>query len=477
MTYNKEFVEILKTNLYDVNHEMVGDYYYEWTVENWNKISKEVCVFSPKFHALGYKWKLELYPNGVDDFYKGNVSLYLNRDNDDDDCSVHVPVNRVFFIRNCNDKYTYRAATLPIEFLSKSIPSSGHPNLIKKDELFTNNPYTNRSIIENNKCVVGVYFQVYKKEKGLFHREITCFIDDEDKIVKNNGFYEWKVGNWSKHSNKERSPTFTIGDYRWALEIHKDGDGSDNKKYVSLYLFCLNPEIKKGGTWANAILYLRNCEDDTDCFCFDVLEMRNFNTNEKDWGFPKLIKKKELFKCKQSKKCVVQNDKCIAGVYLHIYGDGKAPLQGNQPVFNAPPQQYPQSQNVQNPPPPYYPTNQGMNNNSQMPQYPPYQNTPYQYPPYQYPPYQYPPPFYYPPSTNQDMSNAPSMASVPPMPPMPPMQPMQPMQPMPQYPPYQGQPYQNYPYPNAPYQEPPPSYYSTDVFPNNSGNQEKGDPK
>ncbi|ORX48997.1 hypothetical protein BCR36DRAFT_398031 [Piromyces finnis] len=169
MENNKEFIEILKNNLTDTNHELVGDYFYEWKIENWSKISNETCVCSPYFEAYGHRWKLELYPKGVDDFYNEYVSLYLNRDNEKDDCGVHIPVNRVFFIRNYNDKYCYRSATLPIEYLSKSIPSCGHPNLIKKTELFTKTQYSNKPLIENNKCIVGVYFQIYKKEQGLFY--------------------------------------------------------------------------------------------------------------------------------------------------------------------------------------------------------------------------------------------------------------------------------------------------------------------
>ncbi|ORX48998.1 hypothetical protein BCR36DRAFT_221608, partial [Piromyces finnis] len=157
----------------------------------------------------------------------------------------------------------------------------------------------------------------------LFKKEITCFVDDEDRIVKNDGFYEWEVGKWNRSYGKERSPSFVIGDHRWSLELYRDGDGSENRKYVSVYLVCLNPEFnKEEGTWVNAILYLRNCEENTESFCFDVLEIRNFNRNNRDWGFSRLIKKKALFESKTNKP-VIENGKCIVGVYLHIYGKGK----------------------------------------------------------------------------------------------------------------------------------------------------------
>lgn len=473
MTYSKEqfnLIDKLKSTLRDVDHEILGDYFYEWKIDNWNKISNEEKVYSPEFNFYGHKWKLELYPNGVDDFYKGNISLYLYRDDEKDDCCVHIAVNRVFFIRNYDDYSCFHSATLPIEYLSKSIPSSGHPNLINKSQLYIKNEYLNKSLIENNRCVLGVYFQIYKNEKGLFKREITCYVDDEDKVVKDKGFYEWKVGNWNKSRRNipEISPVFNVGDQRWRLELYKDGDGDANKKYVSIFLKCLNPEFNKPeGTWVNGILFIRNCDDDTDCFYFDVLEFRNFNVNNVDWGFPKLIKKKELFvKSKSSNKSVIENDRCIVGAYFHIYKDGKGKKENkaeNQPSSDTqqilPP--------YQNPPPYSYSTNTGTNqnlNNAPVPQYQPYQNSPYPvqqgpFPPYQnppypiqqgpVPPYQYPPPYYSPVNNipNQNINNAPIQ----------------------QYPPYQNPPYQDTPpmynsFQNNPFQNNP---FQNNLFQNN----------
>jgi hypothetical protein len=245
--------------------------------------------------------------------------------------------------------------------------------------------------------------------------------------------------------------------------LYKDGDGSENKKYVSVYLKCLNPEYNKTeGTWVNAIIFIRNCENDTNNFCFDVLEPRNFNKNNVDWGFSKLIKKKDLFiKGKFSNKPVIENDKCIVGVYFHIYGKGKAKkdnMGGYQSSSNAPAQQYPPYQNTL---PSYTPnTTQGQSNPAQ--QYPPGQEPPpyysmndpsqQQYPPYQYPPYQYPPnpmqqypPYQYPPYQYSPYQNSPYQASAPPF----------------QYPPYQG---------GAPFQNPPPYYYP----PPNQENSNRG---
>jgi len=442
-----EFINILKNKLNDVNHELIGDYFYEWEVENWSKISKKQVVYSPEFYALGHKWKLELYPNGVDVFYKGNISLYLYRDNEEDDCCVHLAVNRVFFIKNYYDSSCYQAATLPIEYLGKSIPSSGHPNLISTSKLYTVNGYNNKSLVEKNKCIFGVYFQIYKTEKGLFEREITCYIDDENKVVKDKYFYEWEVRNWSRNkSTRINSPEFTVGGLRFTLDLYKAGDGYDNRKYVSIFLKCLNPGYNRNGTWINAIIFIRNSYKDSNCYCYDVLEMRKIDVNNIDWGFSKLIKQKDLYKKNiNSKYCLVENDKCVIGAYIHVYEEGKVNLQinngpgqssSNCPTYQDPP---PYSSINTNPTPLFnnvppvqpYPLNQN----------PVYPNGPYQSPSFSNSPYPYPnPPYSNPPYPNPPYSN----------------------------PPYPNPPYQYPPYPNnQPYQNPPPSYYSNPIFPPN----------
>jgi len=54
-----------------------------------------------------------------------------------------------------------------LEYYDKNNTSSGY-NLIETSQLFNKNKFTHRPIIENDKCVVGVYLQIYpscKKEE------------------------------------------------------------------------------------------------------------------------------------------------------------------------------------------------------------------------------------------------------------------------------------------------------------------------
>ncbi|ORX85182.1 hypothetical protein BCR32DRAFT_276478 [Anaeromyces robustus] len=458
MTYSKlDFTNQLKSQLRDVDHELVGDYFYEWTVD-WDKLDKLKCeeeVYSPEFEALGTKWKLMIYPNGIETDHKGFISFYLFRENEDDDCFVHYTVNRVFFVRNCNDYTAYYSKTLPIDYMSKTIIYSGLQRFMNKSNLNIISEYSSKSIIENNKCVFGVYFQIYKNGKDLLRKEISCLLDDEYLKPTNEGIYEWEVKNWSKsssYSSAEFSQAFYIGDYKWKLELYKDGEGSANKNYVSIYLNCLNPEISKSDSFrVNAVFFIRN-EHDPESFYLGYLDYQDYSVDEYSFGHSQLIKKKELFKENKAKKrSVIENGKCIVGVYVHVFGDDLSSAFSKMRIndiekerdeikrrLDQSPQQYPPYQY----PPPYYypPPSNGV---------PPVPNQ--QYPPYQYPPYQNPPSYYYPPPPNLASSSSGNATENPP--------PYSPLSmpnannsnPTSQYPPYSSQPYQNPPYPNPPY--------------------------
>ena len=68
-------------------------------------------------------------------------------------------------------------------------------------------------------------FVIINNIKGFLKRELACNIDDEDKIVQNEGFYEWEVKYWgndrSYDTTPEKSPSFTVGNHRWYVILNK----------------------------------------------------------------------------------------------------------------------------------------------------------------------------------------------------------------------------------------------------------------
>jgi len=139
-------------------------------------------------------------------YSKEYISIYLERLNPEKDLSVHIPLNQVFYIRNYYDDncfyyrsnlfiyiyiyYTYhiqfikniniyniyyinyKYIALPVEFYSYDYNTFGLTQFIKKTELNNKNSYTNKALLENNKCVFGVYFHKYNFNFGKWHKII-----------------------------------------------------------------------------------------------------------------------------------------------------------------------------------------------------------------------------------------------------------------------------------------------------------------
>jgi len=268
-TYSEEqvnFIKKLKSELKDTNHEMICDYLYEWEIEDWNEIANENFIYSPEFYVNGYKWKLLLVPNGdtsFTSFYNGYVSIFLEKVNNENeyDYSVHIPVNRVFFVRNFNDYSCYHTETLPIEYYSghENANIFGHLGLIEKSQLKVKNESTNKSFVENNKCVFGVYFQIYKNEKDTFKKEIKSIAEDnEGFIVKHEGMYEWKIENWNEIGTHLECPSFVIGNRTCYLTVVGDNKKFSRNENVGLCL--LFDDLNSEKQYASVLYYIRNCD-------------------------------------------------------------------------------------------------------------------------------------------------------------------------------------------------------------------------
>ena len=52
-------------------------------------------------------------------------------------------------------------------YYSKNHKSSDH-NLLQHTDLYIERGQNNKTIIENNKCVVGIYIRVYQYKEGLY---------------------------------------------------------------------------------------------------------------------------------------------------------------------------------------------------------------------------------------------------------------------------------------------------------------------
>jgi len=49
----------------------------------------------------------------------------------------------------------------------------------------------------------------------MFMDKVKRIVDDEHRIVKGEGHYEWSINHWNQLSEKEISPEFIVGDHKW----------------------------------------------------------------------------------------------------------------------------------------------------------------------------------------------------------------------------------------------------------------------
>jgi len=135
--------------------------FYEWKIYNWSDIIKYKSKSSPEFSLYGHKWKLTLYPNGFNETSKDYISLFLNCCDSDKN---EIYAKFTLFIRNFDDPeccfYNWYDASFEDEHYCW-----GHSNFIERKMLLLKNKSAKKKIIKKNKCVVGVYIQIFEEEK------------------------------------------------------------------------------------------------------------------------------------------------------------------------------------------------------------------------------------------------------------------------------------------------------------------------
>jgi len=292
------------------------DGFYEWSIEDWNKISesgKEVA--GPAFNIDNHEWKLHIIPN------EDSYSLHLHCENDDEENEpYHICVKRVIYIRNYKSfACCYFNVDKKFKYYSNREICNGG-GLFKKINLNDKFKKTRKSIIHNNKCIVGTYFRIYNYKPEYYEEELRHALRNKNNEVESEGFYEWKIENWNELANIEKSPEFTVGDNKWRLKLKQNND-NDNHDYICIQL--MNTDLINDNSChicTKYNLFIRNY-DDTSCY-YNLAddEFTYYNRNSTSWGFNQFIKKSDLFETKNDvNKPIIENNKCVIGTYFKIY--------------------------------------------------------------------------------------------------------------------------------------------------------------
>ncbi|KAL6625213.1 TRAF-like protein [Neocallimastix sp. 'constans'] len=326
-TREEHFINELKSLLSNDNRsnkseEIIGEKNFEWEIEDWNIHKNESLLESPVFKVQNYNWKLNLYPNGMDD--KNFVSLFLNNIDVENDNSLHICAKCVLYIRNIN-KYSFFHGE-PIKFFTyfnKNFDKIGFSQFIKKYNLYAEFEKSSKALVEDDKVIIGAYICIYNydnQERYTNELNKLLVLNNEDFHIRNNSNYEWKIDNWDSLQHEEFSPEFKAIDYNWKIKLIKDDKDENGKEYVSIYLNnedVINDNIH---ICTKFILTIRNCEDYS---CFNTRNFLQFpcfyDKNHNTFGAKNLIETKYLTEKNKNSKSLVENGKTIINAYIHGY--------------------------------------------------------------------------------------------------------------------------------------------------------------
>ncbi|OUM60099.1 hypothetical protein PIROE2DRAFT_14225 [Piromyces sp. E2] len=211
----KKFLDKIKNCIHDENRIVEGKGHFELPIDQWNQLSDG--VISTEYTVCDHKWQLELFPNGLGTSTRNRnfVTTRLKNIDSNLDDFTHICVKKVFYIRNSKDYFCYKLGDdESLTYYSKNYNAKGC-KLIEHINLYTERGNTNHSIIENNSCVVGVYFRIYKYEHECYKNEMKYSLCNENREVRGNGFYEWNIENWNQLFNEDFSSIFNAANYSW----------------------------------------------------------------------------------------------------------------------------------------------------------------------------------------------------------------------------------------------------------------------
>ncbi|KAG4104067.1 hypothetical protein H8356DRAFT_1270674 [Neocallimastix lanati (nom. inval.)] len=298
--------------------EILNQELFEWEIENWTDLKS--IEYSYPFNVSGYKWKLELYPNGNDSKRKGYVSLYLNSMDGNDGKYINLETRYVLFIRNVSENSCFHGRVLNHVFKTEDW-SYGFHYFIKNEDLFKINKNNNKSLIENNRVNVGVLIQTFNYNEEQYHEKLKGILDNNEKQEKNyevmeEVYKEWKIEDWNSIEEEANSPLFNVGGYNWRIKI------KINKKNNYFSVFLENMDCQNDYSvhiCANYVLIIRNYYNFT---CHKKQSSLNyFSKDDFCWGWSRFITLSDLLnESQESKKCnFIEDNKLTLAVCLRVY--------------------------------------------------------------------------------------------------------------------------------------------------------------
>ncbi|XP_065869945.1 MATH domain and coiled-coil domain-containing protein At2g05410-like isoform X1 [Euphorbia lathyris] len=213
--------------------------HYLFKIDNFSSLlSTEIDKYeSSDFEVSGYKWKLRLFPKGVNEDNK-HISLYLVLSKSKS-IPFHKEVNvyfKLFVYNQIHDKYlTVQDAKGRMSRFRGTKTEFGFDQLLA---LSVFNDASNGYLVDDC-CIFGAeIFVVEPISKG----ELASVVKD-----LSNNTYTWNVEKVSELKQEIFAEVFVIGGYKWSLFLYPNGHLEEKDKSLSLFL-SLEEDLNPGHT-------------------------------------------------------------------------------------------------------------------------------------------------------------------------------------------------------------------------------------
>lgn len=235
---------------------------------------------SDVFEASGYKWRLELYPNGNAESGGNHISIYLaicDAESLPKGWQVWVDGKFCVYDHIHNNYITFQDGDGKRTRFHEKMIKWGFSKLISLDS-FTD---ARNGLLIHDSCVFGAEIFAVPKYAG----KDQCLSLIKPPTVVNT--HTWTIENFSAITEKELySDDFKIGKVNWRLNVHPKGNvaGTGTGTSLSIFLELHNSELLPDGwrAYAKYKLRVKNQGGDAD----RVKEVENwFHKSTAGWGY------------------------------------------------------------------------------------------------------------------------------------------------------------------------------------------------
>jgi len=347
----EKLLEKIKGNIEEDDREsykMIGKDFYEWKIEDWKGIKFNKYEESPEIDLCGHKWNIQFYPNGIDDKDKDFISFKLINKSLSNSENLHYYAKCSIYMANYNYD-SYHENNYKGRLTSENSSSCIFRKFLKNSDLHTKTGENNKTIVDNNKVIIGISIGLYKYNKNdlivkelksnmnlsaanlLYHLGsiIDQLCDDKVKKVGLKKFicekhFEWKIDNWKNYKKSENvisSPSFKVNGHDWEILLFPKGSSKENRNYISLYLHDKkNEERQRYHSLVGFSLYIRNYDDYSHFKATYSEGPTVFGKLKNEIGNNTLMKITDLYiKNHITNTPLVNNEKLVIGAYLRVY--------------------------------------------------------------------------------------------------------------------------------------------------------------